>query len=86
MAITASAPRAWARSSSLAVTASTVAILGDVFAVDARGAHKAKLFVRLVCQSLRAGQKHLSLSTHASFTAVPLAMTAGAPSVMLIVA
>lgn len=27
-----------------------------------------------------------SLSTHASFTAVPLAMTAGAPSVMLIVA
>lgn len=28
----------------------------------------------------------LSLSTHASFTAVPLAMTAGAPSVMLIVA
>ena len=27
-----------------------------------------------------------SLSTHPSFTAVPLAMTAGAPSVMLIVA
>ena len=27
-----------------------------------------------------------SLPTHASFTAVPLAMTAGAPSVMLIVA
>ena len=28
----------------------------------------------------------LSIATHASFTAVPLAMTAGAPSVMLIVA